>query len=154
MKKLSFFGRFFIVLGVLVLVSCGDGRDKAEVSYHFSLSPSQPLEFKSDLKEFALQNGCAFIDGSAQTKEARDYVNRKSESASQRNPGLVSQGVEIIDVTVEPKNSQLSFFIFAKTSAYDAKKVSLTMIYNNNSATERGMADSFSQSQFLRKWKQ
>ncbi len=81
MNKLSVFSCFFIVLGVLALVSCGGGRDKAEVSYHFDLSPSQAIEFKSDLRQFALQNQYSFIDGSAQTKEARDYINRESEKS-------------------------------------------------------------------------
>jgi hypothetical protein len=154
MNKLSVFSRFFIVLGVLALVSCGDGRNKAEVSYHFDLSPSQVIEFKSDLREFALQNQYAFIDGSAQTKEAREYINRESERSSQKSAGLVSKGSEVIDVTVEPEKSGLTFFIFVKTSAYDAKKISLTMVHNKNSAIERAMADNFSQSLFLRKWKQ
>ena len=153
MKKLSISSRSLIVLGLWALVSCGDGRDKAEISYHFNLSSDQAVDFKSDLREFALQNGYQFIDGSSKTKEERKYINRESESSG-RSAGLVSQGVEIIDVTVEPKEAELDFFIFAKTSAHEAEDVSLTVIYNESSAVERAMVDNFSQSQFLRIWKQ
>ncbi len=152
MKNPRVFSRFSIALGVWALVSCGDGRDMAEVSYHFDLSSRQALEFKSDLRYFALQNGYVFVDGSERTKEARDYINKETERSPQGGAGLTSQS--IIDVTVEPESPRLDFLIFAKTSAYDAEKVSLTMIYNKNSADERVMVDNFSQSQFLRNWKQ
>lgn len=124
----------------------------AEQSYQFNLSPSQALEFKSDLRDFAIKSGYAFVDGSSETKEAREYINQESERSSGKNPGLVSQGIEIIDVTVEPRDAGSDFLIFAKTSAYDAEKVSLTVAYDEHSAVERQLADNFVQSQFLRKW--
>jgi hypothetical protein len=152
MSRLRIFGRFFIVMGVWAVASCGEGREMAELSYQFNLSPSQAVEFKSDLRDFAANNDYAFVDGSSETKEAREYINQESERSSGKNPGLVSQDSEIIDVTVEPRDSGSEFLIFAKTSAYDAEKVSLTVVYDKDSAAERRMADNFSQSQFFRKW--
>lgn len=152
MTKLQIFGRISIVFGVWAIVSCGDGHDMAELSYQFNLSPDQAVEFKSDLREFAIKNGYAFIDGSAETKDAREYINQQSEKYSGKNPGLVGQGREIIDVTVEPKDSISNFLIFAKTSAYDSKKVSLTVAYNEDSVSSKGMVGNFLRSQFLRKW--
>jgi len=124
----------------------------AEQSYQFDISSSQAVEFKSDLRVFAIESGYAFVDGSSETKDSREYINEEAERSSGKNPGLVSQGVEIIDVTVEPRNAESEFLIFAKTSAYNAEEVSVTVIYNQNSAVEKRMADNFEQSRFLRKW--
>ncbi|MEO9598906.1 hypothetical protein [Parasphingorhabdus sp.] len=65
MSKRQICERLFVVVGAWAVVSCGDGRHMAEQSYQFNLSPSQAVEFKSGLREFAMENGYAFVDGSA-----------------------------------------------------------------------------------------
>jgi hypothetical protein len=153
MRKVRVWQQIILASCVVAIGSCGEGRVMAEQSYRFSISPNEASEFKKDLKKFALENGYAFVDGSSKTKESRDYINQSSEKTSGKNPGLVSKGVEIIDVTVEPKDARSAFLIFAKTSAYDAQAVTLTVAYNENTASERQMTDHFKQSQFLRKWR-
>ena len=146
-------GRVFIVVGVAVIVSCGESRNTTELTYQLNLSVEQVADFKTDLRNFAAKNNYVFIDGSSNTKKARQYINRESERSSGKNPGLVSQGNGIIDVTVEPTDSKSEFLIFAKTSAYDASEVTLTIVYDENSLAESKMADDFSHSDFFYKWK-
>lgn len=142
--------RGLIVLGLLCLASCSGGSKK-EVSYELQLSPRQAIQFKSDLSRFAKENGYLFIDGSKRTKEDREYINKETARSS-TSAGLATEG-QIIDVTLEPETAA-SFFIFAKSSAYDAGKVSLTIIYDETSVAEKRLADEFLQSQFLRSWTQ
>ena len=152
MSKRQVFGRIFAIIGAWAVVSCGKGREMAEQSYQLNLSSSEVIKFKSDLRDFAKKSGYDFVDGSAETKEAREYINKESEKLSGKNSGLVNPDIEMIDITVEPQDSGSYFLIFAKTSAYDANKISLTVAYNENSLEEREMANTFVQSPFLRKW--
>ena len=144
--------RILVVFGLCALASCG-GVGKEEASYNLELSPSQAIGFKSDLKKFADENGYLFIDGSQETKEAREYFNRETAKTASGNIGLAAGNGEIIDVTVEPKE-RTEFLIFAKTDANDAKKVSLTLIYDKTSVAEKRLAAHFLRSQFLRNWRQ
>jgi hypothetical protein len=139
-----------VLLGLLAFASCS-GRGEVELSHELRLSADQAASFKSDLSNFAKENGYIFIDGSNETKEARKHFNnefaRSSNSASFATDGY------LIDVTVEPKNAS-NFLIVAKSSAYDAGRVSLTLIYDKTSVAEKQMADKFKQSQFRRSWMQ
>jgi hypothetical protein len=152
MSVFRMFRQIVITTGVFAAISCGENRDIAEQSYHLTLLSSQAVEFKSDLRDFAKENGFSFVDGSTETKNSRDNINQNSERSSGKNPGLVSRGVEIIDVTVEPHNSESRLLIFAKTSADNEKMVTLTVAHNDNSATERRMVNNFERSFFFRKW--
>lgn len=140
--------RGLIVLGLLCLASCRGGS-KEKVSYDLELSPRQAVQFKSEFIKFSKENEYLFIDRSIQTKESRKYI-KENTAHSSRSTGLATEG-QIIDVTVEPETAT-SFFIFAKSSAYDAGKVSLTVIYDEASVTEKRLADQFLQSPFLRTW--
>lgn len=154
MTKMGIAGGILVILGAWALLSCGNRGHKSQISYELTLSPTRAIEFKSDLRNFALQNKYDFIDGSTETKEAREYINKESERSSGRGAELVGAGIEVVDVTVEPRDPGSEFLIFAKTSANDAGKVSLTVIYNKNSQREREMADNFSKSDFLHRWTQ
>ena len=142
--------RCLVVLGLSSLASCSRGSTE-EVSYDLQFSPRQAVAFKFDLSRFAKEKGYLFIDGSNETKEAREAINEETARSS-RVAGLATEG-QIIDVTVEPKYAT-GFFIFAKSSAYDAKRVSLTMIHDKSSPAEKRLADDFLQSQFVRNWTQ
>lgn len=133
------------------LVSCSDSGNTTEVSYQLSLSAAEAAKLKTDLRAFALQNGYAFIDGSADMTNDRTLINRETKGSPGGSAGLAVQG-EIINVTVEPKNSEFDSFIFAQTSAHDEQKVSLVMIYDRESSGERAMAESFYRSKVLQAW--
>jgi hypothetical protein len=147
------FGSLLIVFGGLTLVSCRDSRHMSQASFDFDLSPSQAARFKTDLRKFALVNDYAFIDASREMKESREYINTESERSGKQSPGLAIDG-EIVDVTVEPKDSWIDSLIIVQTSADDSKKISLTVIYDRNSVAERSMTENFLHSQFLRDWEQ
>lgn len=124
----------------------------AERSYEFDLSPNEAAEFKSDLKEFAKNGKYVFVDGGEETKNYRNNINQHSAETSGKNPNLASVGVEIVDVTVEPRDPEIGFLMFAKTSAYDSKKISLTVAYDKSSRVSKKMAENFEQSGFIQKW--
>jgi hypothetical protein len=134
---------FAAILAFWGLASLGGDKASAEVSYDLSLTPSQRVQFMTELQSFALQNGYNVIDGSTETREAREYINREEDV------GLATG--ELIDVPLEPKNSGLLLFVFAKTAASDDRKLSLTVVYNKRSSVERSMADDLSE--LVLKWK-
>lgn len=142
---------FVAALECFSLASCSDDKARAKLIYTYDLTPDQVVRLRSDLRTYALTRDLAFIDRSIQTNNARSYVNKESIRSSKKNPRLIAHGEEIIDVTVEPRTKGLQFIVFAKTSAYHAEEVSITLIYDKRSEVEREMAEEFLNERFIRK---
>lgn len=138
---------FGLALAALFLVVWGftrywDHKAQTQVTYQLKLTPSQSVEFKSELRRFADQNEYEFIDGSAEMREGREYINREA------NAGLVTG--EVMNVTLEPQKSGLGLFANAMTAARNEQDVRLLVVYDKRSPIERSMARDLSE--FARKW--